>query len=149
MKSVLQPSKTLVSGSATTRDPGHTICTRNTERCRERRRWMLYIKIWQPGIAPVLGRFMYGSSHHFCTSNLSLPVSPADPQSRRDRKDRRCQTAIPQATSRQKPEIPSTSPRRQAQYQVQVVRRSPPGAVCLGEGSGIWFWREIWRSSVL
>jgi len=59
MRSAHRRSRILVSGSATTRVREHTTCTRNTGKCQERRRWMHYTRIWQPGIGRGLGRSTY------------------------------------------------------------------------------------------
>lgn len=59
MRSAHRRLRTSVSGSATTRAREHTTCTRSTEKCLERRRWMHYTRTWRRGIGRGLGRFTY------------------------------------------------------------------------------------------
>ena len=50
--------RTLAFGSDTTRDQAHTICTRNIERCRGRKRSKRCTRTWRRGTELDLGRFM-------------------------------------------------------------------------------------------
>lgn len=61
MRSAHRRSRTLVFGSATTRAREHTTCTRSTEKCLERRRWMHYTRTWRRGIGRGSGRFTYAA----------------------------------------------------------------------------------------
>jgi hypothetical protein len=58
-RSAPRRSRTSVSGFATIHDPAPTICTRNSERCREPMLWRLCTRIWRQGTVLVSGQFTY------------------------------------------------------------------------------------------
>ena len=117
-------SRTLVYGYVMTRGPGHTICTRSTERCPERRQQTRSTKIWQRGIELDLGRFTYDKNLKNTTIAASSLHNTIDPQSCRNREDGRCQAPILETTSGKESEIPTAAPCRQDEQQVKTVRRS-------------------------
>ena len=81
-------SRTLASGSATTRGQGRTTCTRSIGKCQGQRLWMLSTKTWQQDIELALGQSTYGN--YFLPNDLSSVLTKfgtTDPESRRDRED--------------------------------------------------------------
>ena len=133
-RSALRKSRTLASGSATTRAQAPTTCTRSIGRCRGRRQWMLFTKTWPQDIEPALGQFTYGSHHlpkDLC--GVLTYFLTTDPQGRRAREDGRCEASLHQTTTLQEPQISSSSPCAQS-YQQSSVFPSPTCHVCLGDG---------------
>lgn len=60
-RSAPRRSRTSASGSATTRAPAPTTCTRSTVRCPVSPPSMLCTRIWPPVTAPASGRFRYAA----------------------------------------------------------------------------------------
>jgi hypothetical protein len=79
-RSARKRSRTLVSGSDTTRAPVPTTCTRSTVRCPEPTLWTPFTRIWPPVTDLVSGMFRYVDQGEALLSHTDYRV---DPQGRR------------------------------------------------------------------
>ena len=129
-----QRSRTLASGSDTTRAAELTTCTRSTARCPEQTPSRLSTRIWPPVTVRVSGRFTYVPRGCRGRSGLTEIDSPRC----RDREDRGHQTPIHQAAFGPQAQVPSSPPCSQGLEQEDL--HSSPTIDFRIDGKG--FWRE-------
>ena len=107
-KSALRRSRTLGSGFDMTPAREHTICIRSTGKCRGQMLLRHSIRTWLPDIEPDSGLSMYIV---VLVSVQTTANSSPDPQSSRNRKDRRRKAPLHQATPHKEAQISASSSR--------------------------------------
>lgn len=145
-RSTPRRSRTSASGSATTRGPAPTTCTRSTVRCRGWTPPRRSTLTWPPATVPASGTSTYVAHPKYFPSDIWKLTPHADSPRRRAREDRGRQEALHQAAPHQGPQVPPPPPRRAHQHQEALQRQAPldfrlRGAVagCLGWCRDKWF----------